>query len=233
MLNFLRVSVSALALSAFVVAPVATVVSADYAYAKNGNGGGNGGGNGNGGGKGGGNGNGGGNGKSDDSGTERSVKGNKTQSAKTSKSAKPNKGKGVGRTIKNDFKSLSNNLKKNGLGGLFKSQKTQRSVTRSTNKKTTNGPVKQSKRSPVRNASFKSDPLHPSNLGKLNGAINSSPNAKAAHIANGQYASGKGPVSLAAAPAVAATAEACAPSSKLPALKLSRVRLSLKKIISL
>ena len=44
MLNFLRVSVSALALSAFVVAPVATVVSADYAYAKNGNGGGKGGG---------------------------------------------------------------------------------------------------------------------------------------------------------------------------------------------
>ena len=44
------------------------------------------------------------------------------------------------------------------------------------------------------------DVLHPSNLGKLNGAINSSPNAKLAHIANGNF---NGPVGLAAALALA------------------------------
>ena len=45
--------------------------------------------------------------------------------------------------------------------------------------------------------------MHPSNLGKLNGYLNSSPNAKLAHIANGQYMKGTGPVSMAAALTVA------------------------------
>ncbi|MEP4389547.1 MAG: hypothetical protein ABJ344_12150 [Sulfitobacter pontiacus] len=208
MLNFLRVSVSAFALSAFVAVPVTMLISVDYAYAKNGNGGGNGSGNGNGGDNGKGNGGGKGNDKSGSKGgkgwgADKSTKGNKTKSATASKSGKSNNGKGLGRTIQDDFKTLGGNLKKVGLGGLFKSQKPQRNVTRSTNKKTERVTVTKSLRPPVRNANFKSDPLHPSNLGKLNGAINSSPNAKAAHIANGQYASGKGPVSLAAALAVA------------------------------
>lgn len=43
-------------------------------------------------------------------------------------------------------------------------------------------------------------PLHPSKLGNMNGAINSSPNAKLAHIRNGNF---NGPVGLAAALAVA------------------------------
>ncbi|TGD63987.1 hypothetical protein EYC08_11130 [Tabrizicola sp. WMC-M-20] len=44
------------------------------------------------------------------------------------------------------------------------------------------------------------DVLHPSNLGKLNGAINASANAKLAHIRNGNFT---GPVGMAAALALA------------------------------
>ncbi len=222
MLKFLRVSVSALALSAFVVAPVATFVSVDYAYAKNGNNGGKGGGNGNGGGNGKGSGNdGGGNGNSgkgnggskgsDKSaskggngwGSDKSAKTSKSRSAKAGKSGNSSKSKGFGRSLRDDFKSFGGNLKKNGLGGLFKSQKTQQAATKPTRKQTAKVSVTKSKRPPVKKTVFKLDPLHPSNLGKLNGAINASPNAKAAHIANGKFATGKGPVSLAAALAVA------------------------------
>lgn len=48
----------------------------------------------------------------------------------------------------------------------------------------------------------KSDPMHPSNLGNMNGALNSSPNAMLAHIRNGNY---NGPVGHLAAFAVART----------------------------
>lgn len=76
--------------------------------------------------------------------------------------------------------------------------------------------MKESVRPPSKSARFKDDPthpkhqdklrdlgMHPSQLGKMNGLLNSSINAKLAHIANGQYQKGTGPVSLAAALAVA------------------------------
>ncbi len=216
MLKFLKVSVSAIALSAFVVAPIMTVATADYAYAKNGNGnGGNGnGGNGKGGGegnggKGGGNGNGadkgGSKGKSADKGVTRGKKDKSSNSRSASKGKSNGKSnKGVGRALKDDFKSFSKNIKQNGIGSLFRSKDKQRTVKRAAYTKT--APVK-SARPPARvskfDDKFDKGTLHPSNLGKLNGAINSSPNAKAAHIANGQYMKGTGPVSLAAALAVA------------------------------
>lgn len=223
MMKFLRVSISALALAAFVVAPAVTMMTADYAHANNGkgggggkggsNGGGNGGGNGSGGGNGnGGGGNGNGGGKSADNGNkgwggDKASKGQGARSAKADKgSASKNGGKGFGRAIKDDFNSLSRNLKKNGLAGLFTGQHTQQTkqTQRSTPKATkqTSAP-KTSDRPPSRTTSFKTDAMHPSNLGKLNGAINSSPRAKQAHIENGQYMKGTGPVSLAAGLAVA------------------------------
>ena len=199
-LNFLKISVSALALSAFVVAPTATVFTADYAYAKNGNGkgGGNGGGKGdNGGGNGGGKG-----GKSGEKGakkgwgSDKTLNGTNTKSA--SKSHRSKNGSRLGRAVKEDFQALGRNLKQNGVKGLFNGNKA-RTTTR-TNKAS----VKQSPRPPSRKAKLLDDgTLAPRNLGKLNGAINSSINAKLAHIANGQYAKGTGPVSLAAGLAVA------------------------------
>ncbi|MCA0928803.1 hypothetical protein [Ruegeria profundi] len=197
MLNFLKVSVSALVLSAFVVAPIVTVFATDYAYAKNGNGkgGGNGGGKGdNGGGKGG---NGGEKGAKRGWGPDKTLNGAKTKSA--SKSHKSKSGSRLGRAMKEDIQALGRNLKQNGVKGLFKGNKVQTTKTR-TNKAI----VKQSPRPPSRKAKFLDDgTLAPRNLGKLNGAINSSVNAKLAHIANGQYAKGSGPVSLAAGLAVA------------------------------
>lgn len=183
MVKFLTASASALAVCALFLAPAAmvTVISADSAYANNGNG------------KGGGNGNGGENrgaGKSGDKG-DKSARNNGNRGGNK---AKTNKGfasfKGLGNKSKNksarlgnlskDLKNFGNAFKKD-VGGLFGvKQKTTRSYA-----------VKEK------------GTLHPSNLGKLNGAINSSPRAKEAHIANGQYANGTGPVSLAAALAVA------------------------------
>ncbi|WP_170473193.1 hypothetical protein [Ruegeria arenilitoris] len=197
MLNFLKISVSALALSAFVTVPVATVLTADYAYAKNGNG--------NSGGKGGNGGNNNG-GKGDNAGKSGANKGwgsDKKLNGKNTKSAsrggKPKKEGRIGRAVKEDFQTLGRNLQKNGIKGLFKGSKSQVTATR-----TKSTSVKQSVKPPSRKASLVDDfTLHPSNLGKLNGAINSSINAKLAHIANDQYAKGKGPVSLAAALAVA------------------------------
>lgn len=205
MLKYLRIGVSALALSAFVVAPIMTVATADYAYAKNGNGNGNGGGKGNGGG----NGNGGdkgGNGKSADKGNSGKGhdKASKTRNASKGNKAKGNKGKngkGFAKSVKNDFKSLKRNVQKHGIAGLFKQE--QKRTTRAVSAKPTKNAPAASTR-PAHRAAFKDKgALHPSNLGKLNGAINSSPRAKEAHIANGQYAKGTGPVSLAASLAVA------------------------------
>ena len=202
MLKYLRIGVSALALSAFVVAPIMTVATADYAYAKNGNGNGNGGGKGNGGG----NGNGGdkgGNGKSADKGNSGKGhdKASKTRNASKGNKAKGNKGKGFAKSVKNDFNSLKRNVQKHGIAGLFKQE--QKRTTRAVSAKPTKNAPAASTR-PAHRAAFKDKgALHPSNLGKLNGAINSSPRAKEAHIANGQYAKGTGPVSLAASLAVA------------------------------
>ncbi len=201
MLNFLKVSVSALVLSAFVVAPIVTVFATDYAYAKNGNGkgGGNGGGKGdNGGGNGGGKGgNSGEKGAKKGWGSDKTLNGTRTKSA--SKSHKSKSGSRLGRAVKEDFQALGRNLKQNGVKGLFKGNKARTTTTR-----TSNASVAQSPRPPSRKAKLLDDgTLAPRNLGKLNGAINSSVNAKLAHIANGQYAKGTGPVSLAAGLAVA------------------------------
>ena len=210
MMKFLRVSVSAVALSAFALAPVLTVMTADYAYANNGKGGGNGGGKGNGGkGNGGdkgnaGNGNGG--GKSADNGNngrggDKAAKDQKSRSAKAGNGDKSrNAGKGFGRAVQDDFKSFSRSLKKNGLGGLFAGQKKEPAVAKAS--RSYSAP-KTSNRPPSRRATYRADLMHPTNLGKLNGAINSSPRAKQAHIENGQYMKGSGPVSLAAGLAVA------------------------------
>ncbi|WP_159090037.1 hypothetical protein [Ruegeria sp. Alg231-54] len=201
MLNFLKVSVSAIVLSTFVVAPVVTVLATDYAYAKNGNGkgGGNGGGKGdngggNGGGKGGNNGE---KGAKRGWGSDKTLNGANTKSA--SKSRKSKSGSRLGRAVKEDFQALGRNLKQNGVKGLFKGNKARTTTTR-----TSKASVAQSPRPPSRKAKLLDDgTLAPRNLGKLNGAINSSVNAKLAHIANGQYAKGTGPVSLAAGLAVA------------------------------
>lgn len=201
MLNFLKVSVSAIVLSTFVVAPVVTVLASDYAYAKNGNGkgGGNGGGKGdngggNGGGKGGNNGE---KGAKRGWGSDKTLNGANTKSA--SKSRKSKSASRLGRAVKEDFQALGRNLKQNGVKGLFKGNKARTTTTR-----TSKASVAQSPRPPSRKEKLLDDgTLAPRNLGKLNGAINSSVNAKLAHIANGQYAKGTGPVSLAAGLAVA------------------------------
>lgn len=210
MLKYLRIGVSALALAAFVVAPLMTIATADYAYAKNGNGNGGGKGGGNGGGKGGGNGgdkggdrggdkgaNKGNNGK----GHDKSSNGRTAGNGNKAKGKSATKGKGFARSVKDDFKSLKRNVQKHGVAGLFKPNKQTKTTKRASYSPTKVAPKKSTR--PAHRAAFKADPMHPSNLGKLNGAINSSPNAKAAHIANGQYAKGTGPVSMAAALAVA------------------------------
>ncbi|UWR05588.1 hypothetical protein K3740_20200 (plasmid) [Ruegeria conchae] len=194
MLNFLRVSVSALALTAFVAAPIATVLTTDYAYAKNGNG--------NGGGKGGekgGNGGGKGGDKGAKSGAGSDSKLNRKSRKSANKGDKSKRSGRLGRAVKEDFQTLGRNLQKNGIKGLFKGNKT-KPVATSANKSTVKPVQKpQSKKTKI----VDDGTLAPRNLGKLNGAINSSINAKLAHIANGQYAKGAGPVSLAAGLAVA------------------------------
>ncbi|SDH76869.1 hypothetical protein [Alloyangia pacifica] len=216
MLTFLRIGVSALALSTFVVAPIVTVVTADQAYAKsdkaggNGNGGGKGGGNGggNGGGKGGGN-----SGKSDSDRGNSGKGGGKSASARSSggNSSQGNKGgKALGRAIQEDFTSLGRSLK-SGIGGLFggaeKPKETRKAKATAATRTVSVSPKQKapevSVRPPASRPGKVKDTLHASALGKLNGALHSSPRAKEAHIANGNYATGKGPVSLAAALAVA------------------------------
>ena len=176
MYKYLKISASALAVSALLLAPATTIVTADYAFAKSENAGGKGKGNG---GKGAGKGKGGEKGAKGKSGTKGAkAGGNSWKTGKTSKAKNT-------RTIQDDLKVF----KKGGFKALLgtgKANKPARSVTAS-------------KAAP----SKKDDPLHPSNLGKMNGFLNSSPNAKLAHIANGQYLSGTGPVSLAAGLAVA------------------------------
>lgn len=191
MLKLLRVSVSVLSLSAVVIAPTVTaltftVLSADQAYAKNGNGGGNGGGNsgGNGGGKGGGKGNDGGNGKSGDKG-HKGKSSDKAKGNAKGKDTKQIKDTKLGKSIKSFF-----NIKDKPT----KSKVQKASVTARTSAPDINVSTKPMSRPKTKGV------LHPSNLGKLNGALNSSPNAKLAHIKNGNF---NGPVGLAAALAVA------------------------------
>ena len=154
MFRLLKSSVTAIALSAFAVAPVVTVLAADAAYAKNGND--------NGGGKGGG-----GNGSDKGNRGNGGTKGN-------SGAAKTNGGKSASSKSGSGF----------GLLDIFKQNK---------------APSTKVAKASAPKAEVKGA-LHPSNLGKLNGAINSSPNAKLAHIRNGNFS---GPVGMASALALA------------------------------
>lgn len=204
MIKFLRLGVSALVLSTVVLAPVVVIATADHAYAKND-------GNGNSGGKGNGGGNAGGKGSSDKAhASSRGGKGGSKGGASAGKRQNERQATSLGQGIRNDFKSLGQSLK-NGLfgGGTAKAR---RAPSAQTTDKT--GPQRVSLE-PTRKAPPKSirpqapasrldaEPMLPRDLGKLNGALNSSPQAKLAHIANGSYATGTGPVSLAAALAVA------------------------------
>lgn len=195
MLKFLKISISALALSAFVVAPAVTFVTADSAYAKSDNAGGKGNDGGNRGNGGGGKGGGdkGGNGKGSDKGGKGADKGNR--GAKKG----GNNGNGGGKSASSgsfskDLKSFGNSIK-NDFGSLFGVKKSNPAAAKAAKKS--------SKPAQAQMAKVK-DAMHPSNLGKMNGLMNSSINAKLAHIANGQYATNlNSPVSLGAAVAVA------------------------------
>ncbi len=201
MLKYLKLGISALAISALFLAPAVTVtlITADAAYANNGNGNGNGGGN-RGGGNGGGAGKGGDKGAGGDS--NKNAKGNKgfgifkgkgNKGAKNKSASKGGFGKGL--------KDFGNSFK-NDVGKLFGAKPKKKATTKSVSR-----PVKSSKTPKARSSAAefaqRKGTMHPSNLGKLNGAINSSPRAKQAHIENGQFMKGSGPVSLAAALAVA------------------------------
>ena len=194
MLKLLRAGFSAMAIAALLGAPLVTVVTADYAYAKNDNGGGKG--NGNAGGKGGGN-------KGGADKNDKSVgKGNLLKRAGNG-SARVGSSKKGGK-FKTDLKTLSRNVKENGLAGLFsKKSGTTRTTKKYRSTKTRTAAPINSARPPKRLSRFDTDATAPNKMGKLNGAHNSSPQAKAAHIANGQYLKGTGPVSLAANLAVA------------------------------
>lgn len=210
MLKFLRIGVSAFVLSTLVVGPVMMVVTADQAQAKNdgnnGNGGGNGGGNGKGGGSD--------KGAGSDRGNGGKSGGGKSASARETGGQG---GKGLGQGIQSDFTSLGRSLK-SGIGAIFgetpkgnaagarkvaPTAKGTTAVSRSGSSPRREVAPETSVRPPEQIASRLKEPMHPGNLGKLNGALNSSPRAKEAHIANGNYGIGKGPVSLAAALAVA------------------------------
>jgi hypothetical protein len=185
MKNLFKISASALFLLTFAAAPAILLATADHAYAKNGNGGGNGGG------KGGGNGNGGdkGNsGKNDkSSGNKGAGKDKKGHAYGASNARKNGKSKSFGET------AFGRHLK-----GVFgKPDKKASKADRKPASKS--APRITTSKKPVMRPQTKGV-LHPSNLGKLNGMINSSPKAKLAHIANGNF---NGTVGLAAALAVA------------------------------
>lgn len=218
MFKLMRTGLAALAVSALVVVPVATtvtIITTDAAYANNGNGNGGG----NGGGRGGGNSGGKGGSKGGNGGDSDSRSADKVGKAKgkgygngqqnrTASKGKSNKGgKGFGRAVKDDFNRVKKNVQRDGIAGLFKSNrkggKHQRTTSQAFSAKPTkNAPVASTR--PARKVGYKIDnPMHPSKLGKMNGLLNSSYKAKEAHIANGQWAKGTGPVSIGAALAVA------------------------------
>lgn len=195
MLKYLKIGISALALSALFLAPEATVtfVTAGVAYAKNvdGNGGGNRGG--------------GAAGKGADKGRDNGARGN---SGSKSAKAEGNSGfKGFGNkggknksASKGGFgkgmKDFGESFKKD-VGKLFGVKPSKNTASAGSTKN------KAAKSDKAYAGKPEKGPMHPSNLGKLNGYLNSSPNAKLAHIANGQYMKGTGPVSMAAALTVA------------------------------
>lgn len=108
--------------------------------------------------------------------------------------------------LKTDFNVLRNDLLNSDLGRLIRDNtpnNAHRNTSRSLVSTGAKPKVTTSRRPKARFDTVASDPMDPRSLGKLRGAIQSSPRAKAAHIASGQYAKGTGPVSLAAALAVA------------------------------
>ncbi|ANT63422.1 hypothetical protein AYJ57_23355 (plasmid) [Salipiger sp. CCB-MM3] len=206
MFGIFKVGVSALVLSTCVVAPVATLATVGAAHAKNN-----------------------GNGKGGEKGNSGKGKANGHSKAKSNGGG--NKGgnsngrqtsANLGKAIRDDFRSLSQSLRKSALGDLLgvtgsrgaqrtatvqrqapKAQRVSLSPTRSAPERSMRPPLQRTALRETPELAEDYDALHPRNLGKLNGALNSSPQAKAAHIANGTYATGSGPVSLAAALAVA------------------------------
>lgn len=199
MRKLLKTCLTVMAVSAFVATPLVTVVGTDGAYAKNGNG--------NGGGNGGGQGNGGGNGGGNKGGKGDSAKGGGHKGGKSDVARAGGSSKGAS--------SKSRGGKGFKLRDIFKAQKTTSGKTRVVKRKVAKAPAKARTtrvvKAPVAPVQAHTAPkarperkvkstLHPSNLGKLNGAINSSPKAKLAHIANGNF---NGPVGLSAALALA------------------------------
>jgi len=223
-IKFFQISVTSLILSALVAAPAVYVVTADTAIAKSENAGGKGkgGGNrGNGGGKGKGNdggkgngkgndggkgnGNGGGKGKSDNAGKGKGKDNSLSNGRAFGKNAfdKSTTGKGksktknrqnsafasAGQSLKKSLKSFGDQIRSD--LGLKKAKKSGNKVIGSKKAKTRRA-VEVSLRPPNRS---KKGFDHPSNLGKMNGAVNSSEQAKLAHMKNGNF---NGPVGVAA-----------------------------------
>ncbi|MBW4707717.1 hypothetical protein KX928_07950 [Roseobacter sp. YSTF-M11] len=185
-MTYLKIGASAFAISAFVLAPAVVVVTAEPGYAKSENAGGNG--------------NGGGNGGGNKGGGQKGSDGNKGKSV--GKGGDKSRGKSAARgSFKSDVKALGRDISRG--FGLF-GDKSTKSATRKPGKSVrapATSPKPPSRPDKTRTADAQTKgALHPSNLGKLNGAINASPNAKAAHIANGNF---NGPVGIAAALALA------------------------------
>ncbi len=206
MRKFFQIGVTSLVLSAFVVAPTVVIVTADTAIAKSDNAGGKGKGGGNRG-KGKGKGNDGGKGKSDNAG-KGGGKGNgnglsngkkygKSSFAKSTTGKGKNKAKGgknggfesAGKSIENSLTSFRDKIR-SGLG--LKKAKKGGNKGRGSNKVRTQRVIEASARPPYRGMK---DFDHPSNLGKMNGAVNSSEQSKLAHMKNGNF---NGPVGVAA-----------------------------------
>ncbi len=169
-----KATLTAILLSSVAIVPAATitvVASVDTAHAKSDNAGGNGGGKGNSGGS----------------------KGGKSASAKSnSKAAKAtsgggSKGKSTARSTGND--PVGKFLRK--LSGQDK-----KTTTRAKAKTARSNAPKVAKAAPAR----EKGPMHPSNLGKMNGAMNANVNALIAHVKNGNT---NGPIGGMAALAVA------------------------------
>jgi len=163
-----KTAIAALAVSAFITAPVVigtSVLGASAAYAKSENASGGKSNAGNGGGKSNA-------GKSGNKSTKLTTRGK--SSTKSQKGGKP-------------LKDLFSRKSGSGNGKLL-------DIFKPKSKRTAGKTTRSAKAKPNEFG------LHPHDLGKLNGALNSSPNAKLAHIRNGNF---NGPVGLAAALAVA------------------------------
>lgn len=174
MRKLLKIGVASLALSAFAIAPAVIVISADTAIAKSEKS------------KGGGSAS---KGNSSSKSGSSASKGNKSSKASTSKKNKSSSAR-TGKSssgVDKGLKSFGKNLK-SGFG-LFGTPKKKRNTTH------TAAVVKAIPSVKIIKAFD-----HPSNLGKMNGAKNSSAQSKLAHIKNGNF---NGPVGIAAAYALA------------------------------